>query len=92
MDYFRLTDGLPTHWQEISELNERAHSPHLSPLETASVLASADLLRCHEEGSFDICRSSYCLSLVTLALGRPFEAVHNEFGISRRIILPDRLG
>lgn len=56
MDYF-------THWREISELTERAHSP-----------------------------PQHCLSLVTLALGRPLEAVHNEFGIARRIILPDRLG
>lgn len=92
MEYFRFTDGLPDHGQEISELRRRAFSSQLSPLETAAVLASTDLLRCHEEGSFEICRSSYCLTLVALCLGRPFEAMHNEFGTTRRIILPDSLG
>lgn len=68
----------PDHTAELTALRARLYSPELSPLEAAAMLAAVELLRRHEQGSFEICQNPSCVALVRLCLGRRFELVHEE--------------
>ncbi|NYF98093.1 hypothetical protein [Janibacter cremeus] len=71
-------DHEPDHTAELTKLRARLYAPELSALEAAAMLAAVELLRAHEQGRFEICDNSYCISLLSLCLGTPFEAVHDE--------------
>lgn len=65
------------HVAETTRIRARLNAPGLSALETAAMLAALELLRRHEQGSFELCENPYCVSLVTLCLGTPLELVHD---------------
>lgn len=67
---FRTTD----HSSEIRELRQLATLGFLSPLESAGLLAAADLLQAHDETGISLDDWYGPGRLVTLALGRPFLA------------------
>lgn len=70
-------DRPPDHTAELTKLRARLYSPHLSALEAAAMLAAVELLRRHEQGDFEICENPYCISLLSLCLGSPFDVVHD---------------
>ncbi|HCE61011.1 hypothetical protein N5P18_05935 [Janibacter terrae] len=72
------TRPVPDHTAELTALRARLYSPELSPLEAAGMLAAVELLRRHEQGSFEICQNPSSVALVRLCLGRRFELVHDE--------------
>ncbi|WP_346008043.1 hypothetical protein [Janibacter terrae] len=72
------TRPVPDHTSELTALRARLYSPELSPLEAAGMLAAVELLRRHEQGSFEICQNPSSVALVRLCLGRRFELVHDE--------------
>ncbi|MGO1167903.1 MAG: hypothetical protein ACTMHL_14970 [Janibacter sp.] len=68
----------PDHTAELTKLRARLYSPDLSALEAAAMLAALELLRAHEHGDFEICDNPYCISLLSLCLGTPFDVVHDD--------------
>ena len=74
----RRPDHVPDHTAELTKLRARLYSPELSALEAAGMLAALELLRGHEQGTFEICDNPSCISFVSRCLGERFEAVHDE--------------
>lgn len=78
MDCTQRNHDAPDHTAELTKLRARLYAPELSALEAAAMLAATELLRAHERGDFEICDNGYCVSLISLCLGSPFELVHHE--------------